>query len=94
MPYLQECLDEEMEEGSLELKCTVNDLLKKLNSRREKGQIWADDWPRNARALSEQLRRYAPNLRRIGIEVEFLGRAKRGSVVRISRTSIPARCSA
>jgi hypothetical protein len=52
---------------------TATKLLARLNDtvpddvRREKG------WPRNARALSGALRRLAPNLREIGIDVAFLG---------------------
>jgi hypothetical protein len=52
---------------------TATKLLARLNdtvpdaARREKG------WPRNARALSGALRRRAPNLREIGIDVGFLG---------------------
>jgi hypothetical protein len=52
---------------------TATKLLTRLNDtvpddvRREKG------WPRNARALSGTLRRLAPNLREIGIDVTFLG---------------------
>lgn len=52
---------------------TATKLLARLNEtvlddvRREKG------WPRNARALSGSLRRLAPNLREIGIDMAFLG---------------------
>jgi hypothetical protein len=52
---------------------TATKLLARLNDavpdhvRREKG------WPRTARALSGTLRRLAPNLREIGIDVAFLG---------------------
>jgi hypothetical protein len=52
---------------------TATKLLARLNDtvpddvRKEKG------WPRNARALSGALRRLAPNLREIGIDVTFLG---------------------
>lgn len=52
---------------------TASELLERLNilaadeQRRQKG------WPANARALSGSLRRIAPNLRAVGVNVEFLG---------------------
>jgi hypothetical protein len=43
------------------------------------------NWPKNGRALSGALRRIAPNLREVGVEVEFdqtVGRSRRGIAVR------------
>jgi hypothetical protein len=56
---------------------TASELLERLNilatdeERRQKG------WPANARALSGSLRRIAPNLRAVGVNVEFLGNTGR-----------------
>lgn len=44
------------------------------------------DWPRNARALGERLRRLAPALSKTGYTTEFLGRRKDGLYYRLRRT--------
>jgi hypothetical protein len=65
---------------------TVADLLERLNKeRRGAEEAAAYDWPRTARALAGELRRFTPALRRLGFEVEWPGRSKRGSMVRVSR---------
>jgi hypothetical protein len=46
------------------------------------------DWPANAKALATQLRRYSPNLRRSGIEIQWLGRFKDGCRVRITQRPV------
>ncbi len=65
---------------------TATELLKAL----EKGwgeRDWHDGWPRNARALSAELRRLEPNLSRVGIKVEFSKTHGRNSkrIITISR---------
>ena len=40
-------------------------------------------WPRSPRALSGQLKRLAPGLRRVGLEIEALGHGRAGSQVKI-----------
>jgi hypothetical protein len=50
---------------------TAADLLAKLVELVNAQVTDSDDWPRTARALSGELRRLAPNLRRAGINVEF-----------------------
>jgi hypothetical protein len=52
---------------------TATDLLQRLNDRTPEKQKQQKGWPANARALSNALRRITPNLRAIGVEVEFLG---------------------
>ena len=41
-------------------------------------------WPRSPRALSGQLKRLAPGLRRLGLNVEPLGHGRAGSEVRVT----------
>lgn len=54
--------------GTLEL--TPKELLKKLNMNAEDGRK-VPGWPASPQALSTQLRRVAPALRRLGLEVSF-----------------------
>jgi hypothetical protein len=42
-------------------------------------------WPKSARSLTGELRRIAPNLRAVGIEVEFLGRERGRRPIRIGQ---------
>jgi hypothetical protein len=66
---------------------TVAELLKKLNGMADVLEVpryRSCDWPGNAKALGTQLRRYAPNLRRRGVEVEWLRRSNVGYPVRIT----------
>ena len=66
---------------------TVALLLKALNAlRRSEGDYEVGDWPRTAKALGGELRRYAPNLARVGVEVRHLGRSRDGSRIRLART--------
>ncbi len=66
-----------------ELEKRANDATKKLRS-----------WPKTPRKLGGDLRRLAPNLRSIGIEIEFGGRAGRDKdrhrVVRINMRAQPS----
>ena len=67
---------------------TATDLFKALNLMiANRGELAKDKygWPKSANSLSGKLRRLAPNLRRIGIEVEC-GRTNGGSKVRIEKT--------
>jgi hypothetical protein len=45
----------------------------------------ASEWPANPKALATQLRRHAPNLRRNGIEIQWLRRSSEGYPVRITQ---------
>lgn len=45
------------------------------------------DWPKNARALGERLRRVAPALSKIGYETTFVGRKKDGMYYRLNKSS-------
>jgi hypothetical protein len=70
---------------------TATHLLERLNLAAGEERVRKPDWPRNGRALSGHLRRIAPNLRQLGIEVEFnqkLGRSRRA--IRIGKTPNPA----
>lgn len=72
---------------------TATDLFKALNLMiSNRGEIAKDKygWPKSANSLSGKLRRLAPNLRRVGIEVEC-GRTNGGSKLRIER--VPKRDS-
>jgi hypothetical protein len=83
MPCLRGLLDKEPNFGG-----TVAQLLKKLNGMADVLDIprhRGTDWPANPKALATQLRRYAPNLRRNGIEIQWLGRSNEGYRVRITQ---------
>jgi hypothetical protein len=44
------------------------------------------DWPRNARALTSRLRRFAPGLRQVGVQIVIPeGRSARGRIIEIRR---------
>jgi hypothetical protein len=67
---------------------TVALLLRALNAlRRSEGDYDVGDWPRTPKALGGELRRYAPNLARVGVELRHLGRCRDGSRIRLARTS-------
>jgi hypothetical protein len=65
---------------------TAGDLLKELTRRAgDEATARHNTWPKNGRALSGALRRIAPNLRAVGVEVEFeqtIGRSRRGIAIR------------
>jgi hypothetical protein len=56
---------------SLPFEGTATELLEKLKTGLSDPQKQPKGWPANARALSGLLRRIAPNLRRVGINVTF-----------------------
>jgi len=56
---------------------TATELLSALASHTDEATVRARDWPRRANALTAQLRRSAPNLRNLGVEID-LGRRKHG----------------
>jgi len=62
---------------------TCSQLLIELNNLKEELEIDVRRWPANARALSSQLRRIAPNLLRCGISVEFLPRSQEAREIHI-----------
>jgi hypothetical protein len=45
-----------------------------------------EGWPRSPKGLSEALRRTAPALREIGIDIEFLGHQRDGAHISIRRS--------
>jgi hypothetical protein len=53
---------------------TASDLLPLLNEQANEALKHQQSWPKNGRALSNSLRRIAPNLRATGVEVAFGGR--------------------
>jgi hypothetical protein len=58
---------------------TAGDLLQRLADYADEEQRRQRGWPKSASALSGRLRRLAPNLRAIGVEVEFRQTGGRGS---------------
>jgi len=63
---------------------TAEELLKKLADRADKEAKHHRAWPVDATRLSGALRRIAPNLRELGILVEFLPRHEFRRPIRIS----------
>src|SRR5262249_53878312 len=62
---------------------TASELLDELNKLVEDKVTLSREWPKRANALSGQLRRLAPNLRKTGLEVELVpGRLRREIVLR------------
>ena len=56
---------------------TATDLLEALNEEVEDKVQRRKKWPKTASALSGELRRLAPSLRAVGIQIEFIGYAVR-----------------
>lgn len=69
-----------------EWKGSVADLLDRLGEAAGEGALNRKGWPQGARALSNHLRRIAPNLRAAGIEVEF-GKSDGARFIAIRRRS-------
>jgi hypothetical protein len=59
------------------------DLLLALGNEAGEALTRRKDWPQSSRALSGELRRIAPNLRAVGVEVLFGGRSKQGRLVTV-----------
>ena len=72
-----------------EWKGTATDLLESLRLITGDRTISQKEWPKRPHTLSGKLRRIAPNLRRIGIETEFLrdGNSARKRLIRFTRTN-------
>ena len=51
---------------------TMQELLQTLTPLRQSSTVRSSDWPKSPRALSVKLRQLAPQLRSIGIDVEFV----------------------
>jgi len=68
---------------------TATKLLRELNLRADDLTQREKDWPKSARVLSAVLRRLAPNLRRLGVEVKFDERVGRNGerLIRLSLVS-------
>ena len=65
---------------------TVSDLLAELARQVDERVERQRGWPHSGRALSGVLKRLAPNLRAVGVEVES-GRTKKGRFVTLTRTA-------
>jgi len=78
-----------LDEGGFE--GTSTELLAKLNSRVSEAIQKGRGWPKQANVLSNALRRLAPNLRAIGIEVVFFQTGGKGSrrLVKIEKLGEP-----
>lgn len=68
---------------------TASDLLQELEAHVRESVRKQNEWPKNARALSGALRRIAPNLRAIGVDVTFAREdtARRRRLISIKRTT-------
>lgn len=67
----------------------ISELLETLSNRAAENTRRSKAWPTSARALSGALRRLAPNLRALDIDVTFPERTKRGQPVRIGKRPTP-----
>jgi hypothetical protein len=65
---------------------TARELLAELATHASESIRKTRDWPTSARSLSGELRRLAPNLRKVGIDLSFPGHTKKGNLVRLERT--------
>lgn len=66
---------------------TVKNLLAALKEHAGEETSRQRSWPKTPKALANRLRRLAPNLRAVGIDVEFLPKTSSGVPVRIRRTT-------
>jgi hypothetical protein len=69
---------------------TATELLKLFNGRVEEVTRKQKGWPADGRALSNTLRRLAPNLRAAGVGVTFLPRSGRRRLIHIEQEGEPA----
>jgi hypothetical protein len=65
-PVLRKCM-----EGQARFEGTASDLLKALNEVASEAEQKAKGWPKRANTLSRILRRIAPPLRKVGIDITF-----------------------
>jgi hypothetical protein len=85
--YLLQILDEDL---MSRWQGTVGELLEQLNTRATEGEKQLREWPHGPRGLSGTLRRYAPNLRRAGFDVDFTGQwTRKGKILRIEKLRNP-----
>jgi hypothetical protein len=68
---------------------TATELLDKLNPDIEDHLKRQPAWPKNGRALTNALRRIAPNLRAVGVDITFLPRTGRRRPISIRRIAPP-----
>ena len=68
---------------------TATELLGKLNSVIEDYMKRQSAWPKNGRALTDALRRIAPNLRAVGVDITFMPRTGRRRPISIRRIAPP-----
>ncbi len=72
-----------------EFQGSVTTLLEEINNRVALGISKEKTWPKDPTRLSSRLRRVAPGLRRLGVEINFDGRSGRGAdkkrMIRLSR---------
>ena len=67
----------------------ASQLLNRLNERTpEPDRKIGHDWPKNARQLSSQLRRIAPNLRRLGVSIDFDGPRRQLAIRKLSQNTV------
>lgn len=72
-------------EDQVDWQSTSTDLLEKLNDIASDADTGLKSWPKDARKLGGDLKRLAPNLRKVGVDIET-GRSSGGRFVRLTRT--------
>jgi hypothetical protein len=80
----------ELQRMALPFEGTADELLVRLNQQATQEVKRGRSWPRDATRLSGALRRVAPNLRKLGILIEFLPREGSRRPIRISLASSSA----
>lgn len=70
---------------------TAQEVLAELERIESSARTARREWPRTARGLAAALRRAAPNLREVGVDVTFLPRRRDGCPIRLER-SAASRC--
>lgn len=68
-PFVEAIINFVTKQGHWEGTATV--LLSELNEVENMKTQWLKIWPKTPQSLSNQLRRYTPNLRKVGIDVDF-----------------------
>jgi hypothetical protein len=72
----------------LEWEGTATELLDELNRSASEAVQRQRNWPRSGRGIGSELRRVAPNLRSVGVDIEFDYRAPGGSRRRLIRMGL------